>query len=102
MLVENELKDLKTFDSDYFRGKNYFEDGTQNYLVFQLMYKYFKRIAGVGAGDYISSWKSEGMSDKNITVPSTPYSFLNPSLEYLVTKPRVGFSGSFFKENAVR
>ena len=38
LLVENELKKLKTFDSGYFRGKNYFEeDGTQNHLVFQPM-----------------------------------------------------------------
>ena len=102
LLVENELKNVKKFDSGYFRGKNYFEDGAQDYLIFQPMYKYFKRIAGVGAGDYISSWKSEGMSDENITAPSAPNSFLNPSLEYLVTKPRVGFSGSCFKENAVR
>ena len=30
LLVENELKKLKTFDSNYFRGKTYFEeDGTQ-------------------------------------------------------------------------
>ena len=33
---ENEFKKLKTFDSNYFRGKSHFEeDGTQNYLVFQ-------------------------------------------------------------------
>ena len=31
LLVENELKKLKTFDSSYFEGKNHFEeDGTQN------------------------------------------------------------------------
>ena len=37
VLVENEFKELKTFDSSYFIGKNYFEeDGTQNYLVFNL------------------------------------------------------------------
>ena len=31
VLVQNELKKLKTFDSIYFRGKRYFEDdGTQN------------------------------------------------------------------------
>ena len=36
LLVENELNKLKTFDSGYFIGKNYFEeDGTQNYLGFQ-------------------------------------------------------------------
>ena len=35
LLVENELKKLKTFDSSYFIGKSHFEeDGTQNYLVF--------------------------------------------------------------------
>ena len=43
MLVENELKKLKTFDSSYFIGKIHFEeDGAQNYLVFQPMHRYFK------------------------------------------------------------
>ena len=36
LLVENEFKKLKTFDSSYLKGKNPFEeDGTQNYLAFQ-------------------------------------------------------------------
>ena len=53
VLVENELNKLKTFDSDYFIGKSHFEeDGTQNYLVFQPMYRYFKMITNT---DYISS-----------------------------------------------
>ena len=48
LLVENEFKKLKAFDSSYFVSKIHFEeDGTQNYLVFQLMYRYFKRIAVV-------------------------------------------------------
>ena len=43
LLVENEFKKLKIFDLSYFIGKGHIEeDGTQNYLVFQLMYKYFK------------------------------------------------------------
>ena len=55
LLVEIELKKLKTFDSSYFIGKSHFEeDGTQNYLVFQSMYRYFKRI---GNTDCILSWK---------------------------------------------
>ena len=38
LIVENEFKKMKAFDSSYFRGKNHFEqDGTQNYLVFQPM-----------------------------------------------------------------
>ena len=54
LLVENELKQLKTFDLSYFKGKDHFaEDRTQNYLVFQPMYRYFKRTAGIGTGNYI-------------------------------------------------
>ena len=49
LLVENKLKNLKTFESIYFRGKSHFEeDRAQNYLVFQPMKIYFKVIAGVG------------------------------------------------------
>ena len=44
LLVENELKKLKIFDSIYLRGKSHFEeDGMQNYLVFQLTFRYFKK-----------------------------------------------------------
>ena len=51
LLVKNELKKLKTFDSSYFFGKSHFEkDGTQSYLVFPPVYRYFKPIAGVGNG----------------------------------------------------
>ena len=61
LLVENESKKLQTFDSLYFGGKIHFEqDGTQNYLVFQPMYWYFKRVIGVGSGNYIYFWKSKG------------------------------------------
>ena len=64
MLVKNEFKKLKTFDSSFFRGKSHFEeDGTQNYLVFQLINRYFKVIVNAR---YISSWKSKGLSDETI------------------------------------
>ena len=53
LLVENELNKLKTFDSSYFIGKSHFEeDGTQNYLVFQTINKYFKVITN---NDYVST-----------------------------------------------
>ena len=65
LLVENELKKLKTFDSSNFRGKSHFEeDDTQNYLVFQRMYRYFKRVISVGTGIFIYFWKSKGLSDE--------------------------------------
>ena len=57
--IENELKKLKAFDLSYFIGKSHFEeDGTQNYLVFQPINRYFKLIANTL---YISSWKSNGL-----------------------------------------
>ena len=93
LLAENELNKIKTFDSGYFIGKSHFEeDGTQNYLVFQPMYRYFKMITNT---DYILSWKSKGLSAESITPPSAPNNFLNPSLNYLGTKTRVRFSGSY-------
>ena len=61
VLVENAFKKLKTFDSSYFIGKNYFqEDGTQNYLVFQPMYKYFKAFSITQYLEYVSEWKCKG------------------------------------------
>ena len=54
LLVENELKKLKKFYSIYFRGKsNFEEDGMQNYLVFQFMYRGFKRVEGVVSGIFV-------------------------------------------------
>ena len=44
VLVEIELKMVKTFDSSCFIDKSHFEeDGKQNYLVFQPMYRYFEQ-----------------------------------------------------------
>ena len=44
--LENDIKKLQTFDSSYFKGKSHFEeDGTQNYLVFQQIYRYFKAFS---------------------------------------------------------
>ena len=67
LLVENEFNKLKTFDSGYFLGKSHFEeDGTQSYLVFQSIVRYFKVITNT---DYISSWKSKGLSAESIKPP---------------------------------
>ena len=101
LLVENELKKLKTFDSSYFIGKSHFkEDGTQNYLVFQPMYICFKRIAGVGGGDYIYYWKSKGLSDERINSIKTSDYGITPYLSYYDTnKIRVKFDGGCLKQD---
>ena len=80
LLIENELKKLKTFGSSYFIGKSHFEeDGTENYLVFQPISKSFKVITNT---DYISSWKSKGLSAESIKPPTTSDNSLSPALWY--------------------
>ena len=97
--TENELKKLKTFDSSYFRGKSHFEEnGTQNYLVFQPVNKYFKVIA---SADYVSSWKSQGLTDETIKPPVTLNNSLTPALSYYGTKIRVKVFGSCLKQPKV-
>ena len=57
LLLDNKLKKLKTFNTDYFEGKNYFErgDGTKNMLVFQVKGEYFGR-ASLGSTEHYT-WK---------------------------------------------
>ena len=83
LLVENEFKKLKTFDSIYFRGKSYFEeDGTQHYLVFQPIQRNFKIIANVGNGNHIYYWKSKCLSDEKINFIKTSDYRITPYLSY--------------------
>ena len=67
-----EFKKLKTFDLSCFIGKSRFEeDGTQNYLVFQSLNKYFILITNALS---ILSRQSEGLSTENIDPPNTSLS----------------------------
>ena len=56
------------------------EEGTQNYLVFHPMHRYFKRVAGVGSGNYIYFWKSKGLSDERINSIITSNYSITPEL----------------------
>ena len=44
--------------------------------------------------DYISSWKSKGLSAESIKPPTTSDNSLNPALNYYGTKTRAKFTGS--------
>ena len=55
---------LQAFHSSYFRDKSHFEDErTRNYLVFQPIYRFFKKI---GNTTDILTGKSKGLSDESI------------------------------------
>ena len=97
LLVQNEFKKLKTFDSSYFIGKSHFEeDGVQNYLVFQPLNKYFKVITNANT-KYISSWQSKGLSDKIIKPPATSDNSLNPKVSYYGYHSKTRIQRKLFK-----
>ena len=89
------MNKLKTFDSSYFIGKSHFEkDCVQNYLVFQPIVRYFK-VNTITNTNYVSSWKSKGLSADTIKPPTTSDNSLTPGLNYYGTKTRVKFNGSY-------
>ena len=48
--------------------------------------------------DYVSSWKSKGLSTESIKPPTTSNNSLTPGLNYYGTKTRVKFPGSCLKQ----
>ena len=48
--------------------------------------------------DYVSSWKSKGLSAESIKPPTTSDNSLTPVLNYYGTKTRVNFTGSCLKQ----
>ena len=94
LLVENELKKLQKFDSRYFRGRNRFEeDGVQNYLVFQPMYKYLLKI---GSTESIAEWESKGLSNE---VFKPLDNSLAPEVKFTGKRMYVKFSRSCLKQD---
>ena len=51
--------------------------------------------------DYVSSWKSKGLSAESIKPPTTSDNSLNPALNYYGTKTRVKFTGSCLKQSKI-
>ena len=102
MQIENKLKKLEKFDSNYFKGKSHFaEDGTQKYLVSLPIYRYFRKIMGVCSGSYIYFWKSMGLSDERLNSNTASNYTITPELSFYGTKTRVEFSGSCLKQGKV-
>ena len=100
LLVENELNKLKSFNSSYFIGKSHFDkDGTQNYIVFQPIVRYFKVNTMISVADYVLSSKSKGLSAESIKPPTTSDNSLTPTLNYYDEfKVRGKFTGSCLKQ----
>ena len=61
LLLHNELKKLKAFDTNYFKGKSYFGNNNINYLLFEVSFTYLN-FYGDSLGGPLLSWKSKGLS----------------------------------------
>ena len=77
------------FDSD---------GGSQAYLIFQPVYRYFKTVTNT---NYISSWKSKGLSNESFKPPTTSENSLNPKLNYYGYNIRAKLTGSCLKQSKV-
>ena len=102
LLVEDEPKKIEKFDAAYFRGKIYFDgsDGTQNYLVFKPMYKFFKTSVK-GITTYVSSWGSKGLSNKKNCSVTTSNFNQAPSLACDNVRIKLKSVGALLKQDKI-
>ena len=67
--------------------------------MFQPVYRYFKRIPGVGSCNYIYFWKSKRLSDERVNSITVSNYSITPKLSYCGSKTRVKFNGSCLKQD---
>ena len=94
---EDAVNDLERVAS-YFRGKNYFDGvGTQNYLVFQGVWKYFEDadVSKTIIKFHANSWISKGLSDEKIISAS---GFTRRFLGYTNARIKLKFDGSILRD----
>ena len=94
--IENELKKLKTFDLSYFIGKsNFEEDGAQNYLVFQPIFRHFKKLL-IKSLFHHGNLKNYLTKILHLMPPLTIG--LTPLIDYSGSKVRVKFNKGCLKQ----
>ena len=94
--LEDNAMDIKLLSL----GNSMFDGGDnfQGCLIVQPVYKYFQTTTTT---NYISSWKSKGLSAESIKPPTTSDNSLTPALSYYGTKTRVKFTGSCLKQSKI-
>ena len=74
------------------------EGGSQAYLIFQPVQRYFKNVANA---NYISLWKSRGLSAVSIKPPTLSDNSLTPKSSYYDYNIRVKSTGSCLKQSKI-
>ena len=79
--IQNELKRLRKGAGLVLLGNMFFDgrNGAQAYLIFEPIHRYVKIITDT---EYISEWKSQGLSDEIIKPPPTFDNSLTPLIDY--------------------
>ena len=72
------------------------EDGSQAYLIFQPVQRYFKTVTNT---NYISSLKSKGLSAESIKAPTASENSLTPELSYYDYNIKIKFTESCLKQS---
>ena len=71
---------MQRFDSSLFISQSYINnDGSQLYLILQLLYYALKRL---GDAEKVVSWKSKGLSVEKRTAPTTTENSLSPLIKW--------------------
>ena len=98
VLIENELKNVWTFDSSYFIGQSYFgNDGSQSFLIFQPICKAIRTISGLPSA--IAEWESKGLSNQKINPTFILNHILSPKLVWMNnSRIRLKFEGSCLEQ----
>ena len=63
------------------------------------MYRYFKRVSGVGNSEYIYFWKSTGLFDERINSITASNYTITPELNNCGSKIRINFNGSCLRQD---
>ena len=95
--LQDKVETLQTCDSSLFISQSYFfNDETQLYLIFQVLYYNFKKL---GDTEKIVSWKSKGLSAEKLNNPATTDNCLFSSIKwYGNSNFCLEFKGSCFKQ----
>ena len=82
-------------------AKYFAQDGSQNYLVFQPLLKYFEG-SRTTVDAKVMTWRSKRLLDESIKFPATSHNSLSPTLDYFNNlKFQVEFNGSCLKADKV-
>ena len=97
---QDKIVKLQTYNLSLFIGQSYFfNDGSQNFFIFQPILNTFTKP--VGLTKTIVVWQSKGLSNVKIRTPTTWNNSLSPKMKWYNSKIRVEFKGSFLKQDKV-